>query len=60
MEYSFSTSQLSRSSKLKVSQANGGGGGHDGKGLAEIGVEERLRGGCTEVWEVWAAGSGGR
>lgn len=66
MEYSFSTPRLSRSSKLKVSQANGGDGGRDGEGLAEVGdVEERLSGGFNqglgswgswEWWEVYWAG----
>lgn len=54
MEYSFSTPQLSRSWKLKVSQANGGGGGRGGEGLAGRGGrwEQRPGGGG---WEVWAA-----
>ena len=60
MEYSFSTPRLSRSSKLKVSQANGGGEG----GMARSGRNRRpretQRKGATKVWEVLAAGSGGR
>ena len=61
MEYSFRTPRLSRSSKLKVSQAKGGGEGGMAKAWQKQEVERRDSGGGTpEVREVWAAGSGGR
>lgn len=46
MEYSPHMPSLSRSLKLKVSQANRGGRGLNSESLAEIGGVERVRGGA--------------
>lgn len=49
--------QLSRSWKLKVSQADGGGGGRDGEGLAETGdVEETQRKVQLRSGKFWQLG----